>query len=654
MKRGMFQKKRKKTWICRYCRRVYPTKAELKRHYEDNLWESCMQKVGKKYVCQVCKKKFESVKKFRLHWDSDHDDEALGLKFMESVGKGRGPSNWSMRPVERELIIDRLRSDKSKRALKRDFLANDLMMEELEYGVAERAMTVIEILGIPGSGKSLLGLTLGRHLQTLWKNHLDDIWHTSPELFARITGSRDEEGKPKYYMPMVRIGFNMQQTTAHVTEARMGDIVIQDEDPALAGYEARSIQNQIENLLKIMRKACVNMIFISPVQVTYIAVPTMVLEVITKDKERRLTAAALYDRQHNAHGWVMIEVLRIDDPLLTFYEREKDKNIASIKESSGREGVVIDQKILMRDAQKLYKFLLSVNFNPAEERASLDFLKGVALLAGIKGSTNYIELVARFLQKSLARSSDIVIDENGYIAPAAPDRIVTSDNEFVIELEEVLDASEILEHIYLSTEAAYDSKLARGERAPRKFHVEYIMTTEGERKFLSKHAEAWYLIYVKGYTMQAVADALAHFTADGSLTDSAIANSYSQGGWRAIYQEEISGDAAELAVKNLLFPEDEWIIVGGHGRADIVNTEDETWIEVKVRNRLRPKEPVESQITDFEYEHVRQGHSFKIIRIGYVPRKARIEIWNVSINPEWVEETMDAEMSENDNDNGEE
>ncbi len=571
---------------------------------------------------------------------------------MEAAGKKKGPSTWTMRPVEKELIIDRLRTDKSKKALKQDYLANDLMLEEMEYGVEDRAMTIIEILGIPGAGKSLLGLTCARHLQTLWKAHLDDIWKTSPELFARITGSRDDEGKPKYYMPTIRIGFNMQQTTEHVRHARMGDVVIQDEDPALAGYEARSIQNQIENLLKIMRKACVNMVFISPVQVTYISVPTMVLEVIAKDTERRLTAAALYDRQHNSHGWVMMEILKEDDPLLTFYVREKDRNIENIKESGGRESVVINREALMRDAEKLYKFLLSVGFDPAEERASLDFLKGVALLAGIKGSTNYIEMVARFLHKSLARSSTLVITEDGYIAPSAPDRIVTSDDEFVIELEEVVDDPAILEHIYLSTEQAYDNRMVRGERRPRKLHIEYMTTTEGERKFISKHAEAWYLIYVKGYTMQAVADALAHFTADGSLTDSAIANGYSNGGWRAIYQEEISGESAELAVRNMLFPE--WDIVGGQGMPDIVNPEDETWVEVKCRSRLRPKESIESQITDFEYEHVREGKPMKVVRIGYVPEKARIEIWNVTLNPKWLEDGIDEELSVEDELDGEE
>jgi hypothetical protein len=647
MKRTMFQEtKTKRTWTCRYCRKSFRNKAELKSHYEDNLWESCIQKTGKIYVCQICKNKFDSTKTFREHWDSDHDDEAIGLNFMKSVGRKSGKGDWSMRPVERVLIIDRLRTDKTKRALKQDYVANSLMTEELEYGVARRAMSVIEILGIPEVGKSVFGLTIARHLQTLWKQELDDLWRENPEKFAAITGSRDENGKPLYYMPMIRIGFNMQQTSEHIRAARMGDVVIQDEDPALAGYEARSIQNQIENLLKIMRKACVSMVFISPVQVSYISVPTMVLEVIAKDIERRLTVAALYDRQHNAHGWVVLEILKADDPLMQFYEQEKDKNIASIKEAGGRESAVINQEMLRRDSERLYKFLLSVGFNPAQERASIDFLKGVALLAGIKGSTNYIELVARNLQKALA-TSEFVITKDGYIAPLQPDKVITSDNEFVIVLEDVIEGSEILNLIYESSEEAYNAKLARGEKKPQKLHVEYIKTDEGQIKFFSKHAEAWMLVYVKGYTMQATADALVRYSESGvSLTDSAIANSYKNDGWRAIYQEELSGEAAEIAIKKYLFPEDEWRLIGGFGQPDIINTVDNTWIEVKARNRLRPKEQIESQITDFEYEHVREGHRVKVIRIGYAPERARIEIWNVSLNPEWLAQGIDEELSD--------
>ena len=212
--------------------------------------------------------------------------------------------------------------------------------------------------------------------------------------------------------------------------------------------------------------------------------------------------------------------------------------------------------------------------------------------------------------------------------------------EFMIELEKVIEGPEILEQIYLSTEQAYNNKIDRGERL-RKFHVEYIMTTEGERKFLSKHAEAWCFSYVKGYTVQAVAEALAHFRADGSLTDCTIANNYTNGGWRAIYQEEISGEAAEIAIRNMLFPT--WKIIGEWGKPDIINPEDEMWVEVKLRSRLKSKESIGELIANFEYEHVREGKPMKIVKIGYVPQKARIEIWNVSLNPEYLENNVNGD-----------
>jgi hypothetical protein len=207
--------------------------------------------------------------------------------------------------------------------------------------------------------------------------------------------------------------------------------------------------------------------------------------------------------------------------------------------------------------------------------------------------------------------------------------------EFMIELEKVIEGPEILEQIYLSTEQAYKNKIDRGEK-PRKFQI-----VDGGRDFTSKHADAWYLYYVKGYTMQAVAEALAHFRADGSLTDCTIANNYTGGGWRAIYQEEISGEAAEIAIRNMLFPT--WKIISEWAKPDIINPEDEMWVDVKLRSRLKSKESIGELIANFEYEHVRKGKPMKIVKIGYVPQKARIEIWNVSLNPEYLENNVNGD-----------
>jgi len=544
----------------------------------------------------------------------------LGLSFL-SKKENTGSKEWTIRPVEKELIIDRLRVDKTKRSLKLDYIANELVEQEFFYGIQRRAMTVVEILGIPGVGKSVLALTFARHLQILWANKLNEMWDEDPENFAEITESRDENGKPKFYRPMIRIGFNMTQTTEHVKAARMGDVVIQDEDPKLAGYEVRSVQHQIENLLKIMRQACVNLIFVSPIQVSYVATPTFVLEAIAQDIEKRLTAAALYDRQHNAHGWCIVEVLPEEDPLMVFYLKKKTENIKNLKAASGKESVMYSAEALGEDTTKLYKFLLGMGYDPIKRKPSLDFLQSMCLFAGIKGSTRYDLAVAHQLLNLLEAAKLAELESGGKRKEEEPMSLLSTDGEFVIELENVIMDADILQVIYDCTEEALADRKDRGEK------VEH---------YQPKHGEAWMYVYVKGYTMQATADALSHHQDDGHLSDTAIANRYKEGGWRAIYQEEISGEAAELAIKRKYLPEEEWEHVGGFGKPDIANKKDDTWIEIKIRDRLKPKEPIESQIANFEYEHVREGKIVRVIRIGYRPKEARIEFWKVSLNPDWV------------------
>jgi len=545
---------------------------------------------------------------------------------------------WRIRPTERELIRSKIKSDRSKAPLRNDLIVNDLILEEFEYGIQEMAMTVIEILGIPGVGKSVLGLILARHLQMIWFERLTEIWNSDKALFQKLTGQED------FYLPTVRIGFNMDQTAKNIKAARMGDVVIQDEDPALTGINSRAIQDQIQNFLKIMRKECINLIFISPIQVTYIATPTFVLETIAKDIDRRVTTSAYYDRQHNALGWTLLEVLEEDDPLMVYYLKEKYANIAKIKARSGKEGVTFERDSLLADANKLYKFVVDAGFDLEHKKVSIDFLKTMCMFADIKGTVKYVEIVARTL-RNLLETKRMISQVGGDVgAVEVPERFVTTNDEFVIELEDVIEDADFLEEIYNSTEAAIMAKKRRGEKDPRKFRYTYEVAADGERVFTSKHAEAWKLVYVKGYTMQAVAESLAHFKRDGSLTDSAIANKYKDGGWRAIYQEEVSGDAAEEALKRRYYPDEEWEVVGGHGKPDIVNTVDETWIESKLRNRIKPKEPIETQITLFEFDHVREGYPLKIVRIGYVQRRCRIEFWDVSLNPEWGSADVEEEI----------
>jgi len=606
--------------------------------------------------CTICEKVSNNSKKFIEHWDDDHDDQALRDGFLSATSKGKQAYNWSIRPSELELIKQRIKSDRNKAALKNSFAVNDMVLDEFEYGIKEAAMTVIEILGIPGVGKSVLGLTLARHLQMLWTIKLKEWWEAGPFVTEKLedgstiryslTFLQETEHK-KFYLPTIRIGFNMDQTTKHIQDARKGDVVIQDEDPSLAGVNARSVQEQIENLLKIMREACINLIFISPETVSYVRTPSFVLEAIARDNDRRLTIAAYFDRQHNAHGWTVYEILPEDDPLMVYYRKHKRANINKIKAMAGKEGAKFDKEDLMRDATILYNFVKESGVIDIDNvSVTKEFLKTMVMFVDdIKGSTKYVDAVALTLKQILDTKKSIsdVVRTPGMVEMARTS-YVTSDDEFVIELEEVIDEPAFIEKMHKLLPEALEHKANCGDGS-KKLHIEFIKDDDGNSIPISKHAEAWYLYYARGYPLQQVAEALAHYKADGELTSSAIANSYEQSGWRAIYQVELSGYAAEVAFKDMYCPdEDGWELVAGHGEIDIKNREDETWIELKIRNRLKPKERPEEQITMFEYQHVRDGKPFKLIRVGYVPEKCRIEIWNVTINPKWLEGAVEEEL----------
>jgi hypothetical protein len=678
MKRTTFQEKtrKKKTRTCRYCKKSFRTKADLQAHYAENLWEANIKKLKNgEYKCEICESTFHNKRAFQEHWDDDHDDRALRLGFLSSIGTKKKKTHWSIRPSELELIKEKVRHDRTKQALKNDFIVNEMVMDEFEWGLAESAMTVIEILGIPGVGKSVLGLTLARHLQMLWTDKLLEWWNAGP--FVReeledgtileysLTFFKETKHK-EFYLPTIRIGFNMGQTTKHINEARKGDVVIQDEDPSLAGINARSIQDQIENLLKIMREACINLIFISPVIVNYIATPSFVLEAVAKDVERRLTAAAYYDRQHNAHGWTVFEILPEEDPLMVYYLSKKRENISKIKAASGKEGVQFDKDDLMRDANILYKFLKDneiVDFK--RDKVTKEFLKTMLLFTEIKGSTKYIDAVALTLkqlldaQKSLAEAFPMQGGLPGMMQMEPKTQsFVSSDGEFLYDIVEIVDDDpKFLELMFLMTKEAIEHRERCGDKKKNKLRFEFIETPRRDdfdenniwdayldKGIRCKHAEAWYLVYAKEYSMQQTAEALSSWKSDGQLTDAAISNKYKQGGWRAIYQEELQGYAAEVAYgEKYLKESDGWMLVAGHGNIDFENINDDAWVELKSRNRLKPKENIESQITPAAYQHVREGKSYHLIRVGYVPGHCRIEKWNVTINPEWIANAVAAE-----------
>ena len=55
--------------------------------------------------------------------------------------------------------------------------------------------------------------------------------------------------------------------------------------------------------------------------------------------------------------------------------------------------VYLNKEKINSDVRELHRFLISMNFNVREENLSRDFVIGMTLLMGIKGSTAYFDVL---------------------------------------------------------------------------------------------------------------------------------------------------------------------------------------------------------------------------------------------------------------------
>jgi len=546
------------------------------------------------FRCAVCKEEFKSKKAFKAHWDDSHDSYAEELQWLSKSGKKH--DGYEMRPLEGELIKHNLRADSAYSALKSDFTVNELAIAEIEHGISNEAMTVIEIVGIPGSGKSIFALSLARIIQMKWLEKIVDMFRH---------GQLKEAYTPKIYL-----GFDLDTTLQHLREAKMGDIIIQDEDPEMMGAHSGSTKSQIENLMKVMRKACINFIFVSPVSTPYINMPNMVFEVIAKNKKLRRTKAALYDRKYHAVGWIIVDILEADDPLLIEYEKMKDINLEDIKMSGGRRSVGITEEQLLEDVKKLMDYLKKIDYNFSKRHTIAD-LSEHAGMAKVEGDTAYQRFVARTtLDFISAQQAELM----GY--GHDDDSEVDASVKYLFITDEKYDDPGFLYDIY---KALPDAKISVRDRSARD------PTANPLKKFKDKHAKGWMHYYADGLPFDAVGDIM-------KVKGQSIANSYKAHGWNAIFQEEISGDCAEHALIKKYFGDYE--VVGGYGKPDLVHKlNKDDWIEVKLRRRLSERK--EDLIRSFEYEFVDKGGKLRLALITYQQQACTIQMYTIVQNPNY-------------------
>jgi len=574
-------------------------------HKRANPWQdyATVRQTAGVIKCNICHEQFKDVKSFLEHWDDNHESYIVERSLL--IPPKKKQVEWVIRPMEEELIKHNLRSDKAYAALRNDIVVNELVVAEIEHGVEHEAMTVVEIVGIPGAGKSVFALTLARLMQMKWLDKIIRLY---------------KEGRIKEpYVPKIYIGFDLATTLSHLQHARMGDIIIQDEDPEMMGAHSGSTKSQIENVMKIMRKACINFIFVSPVSTPYINMPNLVFEVIYKNTDLRQTRAALYDRKYHAAGWVVMHVLDEDDPLMKAYEAMKDANIELIKMSGGRRSVSISEEQVFADMQKLVDYLKRINYNFAKRRHSLVDMIEYASMAGVEGNTQYQRIVARSVL-------DYINDYGEELMGLKNAETMTRMGEYLFIKEHEYEDLDFLRVMRDSVDEALESIKARSAKKSGQSPL---------RKFQKIHADAWFDYYSTGMTYDNVGSKYG-------VSGQAIANSYENHGYCAIFQEEIQGECAEIALRKKYLTD--YKNVGGFGKPDLVKIDnpDSDWVEVKCFQRLPRR--LEDLIAKFEYDFIDNGGIMRLALITYKKQECKIRIYRVVRNPDFDEDdTIDME-----------
>jgi len=595
-------------WVCRFCNKTFTNVKDYRAHKRANPWQdyATVRRAAGVIECNICHEQFKDVKSFLEHWDDNHESYIVERSLLISPKKKQ--VEWIIRPMEEELIKHNLRSDKAYAALRNDIIVNELVVAEIEHGVEHEAMTVVEIVGIPGAGKSVFALTLARLMQMKWLDKIIRLY---------------KEGRIKEpYVPKIYIGFDLATTLSHLQHARMGDIIIQDEDPEMMGAHSGSTKSQIENVMKIMRKACINFIFVSPVSTPYINMPNLVFEVIYKNTDLRQTRAALYDRKYHAAGWVIMHVLDEDDPLMKAYEAMKDANIELIKMSGGRRSVSISEEQVFADMQKLVDYLKRINYNFAKRRHSLVDMIEYASMAGVEGNTQYQRIVARSVL-------DYINDYGEELMGLKNAETMTRMGEYLFIKEHEYEDLDFLRVMRDSVDEALESIKARSAKKSGQSPL---------RKFQKIHADAWFDYYSTGMTYDNVGSKYG-------VSGQAIANSYENHGYCAIFQEEIQGECAEIALRKKYLTD--YKNVGGFGRPDLVKIDnpDSDWVEVKCFQRLPRR--LEDLIAKFEYDFIDNGGIMRLALITYKKQECKIRIYRVVRNPDFDDDAaIDMEEEE--------
>jgi len=272
----------------------------------------------------------------------------------------------TIRPTEKQLFI-RLINEPHNKPLRLGIMANRVVRDEITFGIHHEGHLIMQILGIQGVGKSTLALKIAKIIQREWKKL-----------------GRDVE---------IYVTFSFAETVRTFRNMNPGDIVVQDEAPALSGVEARTVVQALQNAQAICRYQQISWIFCYPVFISQLVAPTLILEVVGQYRKTKKTLAVAYSRLNRVLGWVIFDVSEVldDEEFYQWYLRRKEENIRRLQQWGGLMSVEYESEDIEGTVEKVIEAWRNYGSPPIRKVQQVEkFL----FLARIRGSNYYRRMIA--------------------------------------------------------------------------------------------------------------------------------------------------------------------------------------------------------------------------------------------------------------------
>ena len=504
---------------------------------------------------------------------TDRQEEELKLQLdalkEQSDMEGR---KWHLTPIMEALYKQKIYTDPNKAALKYNVNASDKVMKTIQYCVAHDEYFVAEIVGVPGSGKSLVALELSVEIRVPWYNQLKEDCKQ---------GKLDD-----FYMPVVYITSSVEETQAIFKKARKGDVIIQDEDPDASGSGAKTLLKNIKNILSICRELCVNFLFVSPDMADYLgSLVTLRLESMSKDYKRRITRTALYTPNNIALGYAYIKILPVNDKLMIRYHKRKSANIKKIREAGGGFSATFNEKDIIDYAEKIANYFVERYGIVEAVSMSISRIKDVCRWS-IKGKTTKdqesVAYYAREILEDLFKTYEVEdVEEH-------------EDGEYKATLIDDVENLELLESIL-----AHAKPKTLQEKLGVAFFEEYYINGTNQAPATDKINEDFDTTYDRTSFLN------THFPA---------------------FQKGIMGACVEKAIHETYYPDCK--LRAGQGEPDI-DCKDYI-VEIKARHERDKRRPL-SLIKDEAYldKYLKKNHPIRLVVVSYGKKRCSIKTYKL-------------------------